>query len=130
MIFNGVFERHPYLYACAVEYEMAWVPHFLERMDYAYTSRSITKSIFKDEKLPSDFFRSNCFVSFSEDPLGVEFRRHIGVDNVMWGSDYPHPESTFPESQRLLTEMLNECTEEEKVKMTYSNCARVFSVGE
>jgi predicted TIM-barrel fold metal-dependent hydrolase len=129
MILSGVFERHPDLCVGAVEYEMAWVPHFLDRMDYVYTSRPFTRYFFKNEMLPSDFFRRNSFVTFTEDPIGVEFRNRIGVDTIMWGSDYPHPESTFPRSQEVLEGMLKDCTEEERVKLTYANCARVFGLG-
>ena len=44
---------------------------------------------------PSDFMRSNVYHSFQEDALGIQLRHMIGVDNLMWGSDYPHAESTF-----------------------------------
>ena len=46
----------------------------------------------------------------------------------MWGSDYPHPESTFPRSQQILEEILTDCTEEEKAKIAGGNCARVYNL--
>jgi hypothetical protein len=52
--------------------------------------------------LPSDFFRRNIVLSFQEDAIGIRLRDIIGVDNMMWGSDYPHSESTFPESRKVL----------------------------
>ena len=48
--------------------------------------------------LPSDFFRRNVVLSFQEDAIGIRLRDVIGVDNMMWGSDYPHSELTFPQS--------------------------------
>jgi hypothetical protein len=48
--------------------------------------------------LPSDFFRRNIVLSFQEDAIGIRLRDVIGVDNMMWGSDYRHSESTFPQS--------------------------------
>jgi predicted TIM-barrel fold metal-dependent hydrolase len=129
MIFSGVFERHPNMFVGAIEYEMAWVPHFLDRMDFNYNNRDgLITHFYKNDELPSDFFRSNCFVGFNEDPIGVEFRRHIGIDNITWGSDYPHPESTFPRSQAVLKEMFKDCTEEEVYKMTFGNIARIFGI--
>lgn len=128
IINSGVFERHPKLYIGAIEYEMAWVPHFLGRLDQVYTDTPFNKYRFKNDLLPSDFFRSNSFVGFSEDPVGVEFRERIGIDNILWGNDYPHPESTFPKSQELLGSMLRDCTDEERIKMTYTNCARIFGL--
>ena len=47
--------------------------------------------------LPSDFFRRNVVLSFQEDAIGIRLRDVIGPDNIMWGSDYPHSESTFPQ---------------------------------
>ena len=56
--------------------------------------------------LPSDFFRGNVVLSFQEDAIGIRLRDVIGVDNMMWGSDYPHSESTFPRSPKILAEIL------------------------
>ena len=57
-------------------------------------------------RLPSDFFRTNCFASFQEDPYGMRMRDLIGVETPMWGSDYPHTESTFPSSRKILADIL------------------------
>ena len=129
MIFSGVFDRYPKLQVGAVEMELSWVPHFLDRMDYNYTQRiqEFTQGYrFKESVLPSDFFHSNIFLSFQEDGLGIQMRDLIGVDNLMWGSDYPHTESTFPRSQQILEEILVDCTEEEKAKIAGGNAARVY----
>jgi hypothetical protein len=52
--------------------------------------------------LPSNFFRRTVVLSFQEDAIGIRLRDVIGVDNTMWGSDYPHSESTFPRSRKIL----------------------------
>ena len=54
----------------------------------------------KIRHFPSDFFRRNVVLSFQEDAIGIRLRDVIGVDNMMWGSDYPHSESTFPQCKR------------------------------
>ena len=51
---------------------------------------------------PSDFFRRNVVLSFQEDAIGIRLRDVIGVENMMWGSDYPHRESAFPQSRKIL----------------------------
>jgi predicted TIM-barrel fold metal-dependent hydrolase len=66
------------------------------------------------------------FYGFQEDGLGIKLRDIIGVDNLLWGSDYPHVESTFPRTQQILGEILAECTEEEKVKIAGGNAARIY----
>ena len=53
----------------------------------------------------------------------------IGVDTLQWGSDYPHPESTFPRSREILDNLLSDCSEEEKAKIAGGNAARVYNLG-
>mgnify|MGYP003694431317 CR=1 FL=1 len=107
MIFSGVFERYPRLTVAIVEFELSWAPHILSSMDYTYRERhgeAIYR--FKDGMRPSDFFHRNVVLSFQEDAIGIRLRDAIGVDNMMWGSDYPHSESTFPQSRKILAEIL------------------------
>jgi predicted TIM-barrel fold metal-dependent hydrolase len=128
MIFTGVFERYPRLRVGTVEHELSWVPHFLERIDYTYTQRARRAwwYRFKGDALPSDFFHRNVFLSFQEDQLGIRDRALIGVDNLMWGSDYPHTETTFPRSQAILERILAGVPAEERQKITSTNVARLY----
>ena len=131
IIFSGVFERYPKLQVGSVEMELSWVPHFLDRIDYTYTQRVQEFSAgyrFKEGALPSDFFHNNVFLGFQEDALGIRDRHIIGVDNLMWGSDYPHIESTFPRSHQIIEEILVDCTEEERAKIAGGNAARVYQL--
>src|SRR3954464_9093670 len=81
---------------------------------------------FKDGMLPSDFFRRNVVLSFQEDAIGVRLRDVIGVDNMMWGSDYPHSESTFPQSRKILAEILAGVPGDEQAKIAGGNTAHVY----
>ena len=128
MIFSGVFERYPNLQVGSVEHELSWVPHFLERLDYTYTQRVQLDSWhrYKEDMLPSDYFHRNVFVGFQEDELGIRLRDVIGVNNLQWGSDYPHQESTFPRTQAILKDILADCSEEDKAKIVCENAARVY----
>ena len=130
MIFTGVFERYPKLQVGSVEMELSWVPHFLDRIDYTYTQRQIEFAPyrFKEDMLPSDYFHRNVFLGFQEDALGIRLRDIIGVDSLLWGGDYPHPESTFPKSHEILDHILSECTEEEKAKIAAGNSVRVYNL--
>src|SRR5215471_9569621 len=127
MIFAGVFERYTNLKLAIVEFELAWVPHVLSSMDYTYRERhgeAIYR--FKDGMRPSDFFHRNVVLSFQEDAVGIRLRDLIGVDNMMWGSDYPHSESTFPQSQKILAQILAGVPEDEYAKIVGSNTARLY----
>ena len=127
LIFSGVFERYPRLKVAIVEFELAWAPHVLSTMDYTYRERHEEALYrFKDGMRPSDFFHRNVFLSFQEDAIGIRLRDAIGVDNMMWGSDYPHSESTFPQSRKILAEILAGVPEEEQAKIAGGNTARLY----
>ena len=78
--------------------------------------------------LPSDYFHRNVFLGFQEDALAIKLRDIIGVDQLLWGSDYPHTESTFPRSRQILEEILADCTDEERAKIAGGNAARVYKI--
>ncbi|GMU78821.1 MAG: amidohydrolase [Acidimicrobiia bacterium] len=129
LIFTGVFERFPGLRVGTVEHELAWIPFFLDQMDYTYTDRPPRGHWhrFRDAgALPSDFWHRNCFASFQEDACGVRLRDVIGVQTLMWGSDYPHTESTFPRSREIVGEFLADVPEDEARAITRDNAARLY----
>jgi len=127
LILSGVFERHPALTLAIVEFELSWAPHLLDTMDYTYRERHEEAIYrFKDGMKPSDFFHRNVVLSFQEDAIGIRLRDVIGPDNMMWGSDYPHSESTFPRSRKILEEILAGVPEDEQAKIVGGTTARVY----
>jgi predicted TIM-barrel fold metal-dependent hydrolase len=127
MLFSGVFERYPALKVVVVEFELSWVPYLLNTMDYTYRERHEEATYrFKDGLLPSDLFHRQVLLSFQEDAVGIRLRDLIGVDNIMWGSDYPHSESTFPRSRQVLAEILAAVPEDEQAKIVGLNAARLY----
>ena len=127
MIFSGVFERHPTLTLAIVEFELSWAPHLLTTMDYTYRERheeAICR--FEHGMRPSDFFHRNVVLSFQEDAIGIRLRDVIGADNMMWGSDYPHSESTFPRSRKILAEILAGVPQDEAARIVGGTTARVY----
>ncbi len=133
MIFTGVFERYPNLQLVIVEFELSWVPYVLTNMDYTYRERHEEALYrFKNDMIPSDFYYRNVRLSFQEDDIGVRLRDVIGVDNMMWGSDYPHSESTFPQSRQILDRILAGVPEDEQAKIVGENAAKLygFDVGQ
>ena len=129
MIFAGVFERHPKLRVGSIEHEVSWVPFFLFQMDYCYTDRPLRGDWhrFADpDARPSHFFRSNCFVSFQEDAVGVRVRDVVGLNTLMWGSDYPHTEATFPRSRKITAEILADVPEDEQALILRDNVSKLY----
>ena len=128
MIFSGVFDRFPKLRVGSVEHELSWVPYFVMRLDWLHNLTPVERGghKFNNDMLPSEVFRQNIFVDLQEDGVGIELRHKIGIDNILWGSDYPHHESTFPRSHEILEDILSDCTEEEKAKIAGGNAARIY----
>jgi len=129
IISTGVLERHPNLHVGIIELGLGWVPFFLQKLDRLYMDGVQAKNLpnmFKNAMLPSDFFHRQVFIGYQEDELGIQLRNIIGVDNIQWGSDYPHPESTWPVSRNVIEENLRECSLVEKTKICGANCARVY----
>ena len=127
MVFSGVFERFPNLKMACVEHELGWIPFFTQRMDVQYKDRpDMAAYRFKDGALPSDFMRRNVYHGFQEDALGIQLRDLIGVDQMLWGSDYPHAESTFPYSKTILDRILDGVPTDERAKMVGLNAAQLY----
>ena len=128
MIFAGVFDRTPKLRIGSVEHEAAWIPHWLKQMDFTYRERPVFTRGWKSRHamLPSEYWQRNMFVEFMEDDLGVQLRDLIGVDNMLWGSDFPHAESTWPKSREFLERIFAGTPEADLRKVTSENAARMF----
>jgi predicted TIM-barrel fold metal-dependent hydrolase len=128
LILSGTFERHPALRVGSVEHDLGWVPYFLDRLDYTYAQgyRRAGQIRYRDGALPRHFFQRNVFVSFQEDAMGIRERAAIGVDTLMWGSDYPHTESTFPRSREIVDRQLRGVPADERASITHRNVARLY----
>ncbi|HEV8713823.1 MAG TPA: amidohydrolase family protein [Candidatus Binatia bacterium] len=127
MIFAGVCERYPGLRVGSVEHEISWAPHWLKQMDYTYRERPVYSGYkSKEGLLPSDYWHRNLFAVFQEDEVGVQLRHRIGIDNMLWGNDFPHSESTWPKSREFLEQMFAEVPVEDRRKLTCDNAVRIF----
>ena len=78
--------------------------------------------------LPSQYWRRNFYCTFEDDPLGIMTRDFIGTETMMWGNDYPHGDSVFPHSQQVLSEILSDCTDEERWQMTVKNVVELYNL--
>jgi predicted TIM-barrel fold metal-dependent hydrolase len=77
---------------------------------------------------PSEYFHRNIFVSLTYDQLAIENRRLIGVDNLVWGSDYPHGQTTYPNSREILGNLLYGVPAYEARKIIRDNAIRLFQI--
>jgi predicted TIM-barrel fold metal-dependent hydrolase len=128
IIFAGVFDRYPKLKLGSVEHEAAWVPHLWHRMDFIYGERIEMAGGYRSKRglLPSEIWRENIFVEFMEDAIGIGMHEIIGADNLQWGNDYPHAESTWPRSMDFLDRAFAGQSEEVRRKITSENAAKMY----
>ena len=100
----------------------------LKQMDFTYRERPVFTKGWRSKEglLPSDYWRRNMFVEFMEDDLGIKLRDVIGVENMLWGSDFPHAESTWPRSQEYLDRLFTGVSAGDRRKITAENAAGMF----
>ncbi len=99
MIFGGVFERHPRLKLVFTEQGLAWVGDTLKELDSINIDTFHTARSDQLPRLPSEYWAQNCYVCASFlAPFEVPLRYECGIPNLMWGTDYPHVESTWPDT--------------------------------
>jgi predicted TIM-barrel fold metal-dependent hydrolase len=125
-IFAGVFERHPNLTIVVAEAGLGWAAYMLDRMDREYEEKGMARTLKLSAK-PSDIFRQHMYISFQEEAEGG-LRRipEFGVDNVIWASDYPHPDSCWPHSRQFVDTHLGLLGAEVKRKVTCDNAVRLY----
>lgn len=125
MVFCGALERHPGLRLVLAESGVGWLPYFLARMDAEWRALG-DKLDYAPAIAPSELFRRQVHATFEEEPLAEQFIPLLGADSCMWASDYPHTDSTFPESRRAIEESLGGLAAEDRRKVTATNCARLY----
>jgi predicted TIM-barrel fold metal-dependent hydrolase len=131
LIWGGVFERHPRLRLAITESTTVWVPETLALLDFRYAETPYSAKLGDYRShlsmKPSDYFRRQVFLGASCMPRReVELRHQIGVANLMWGSDYPHPEGTWPETAQQMTAAFHGVPEDELAAMLGGNAARLY----
>ena len=98
MLVSGVFHRFPDLRIVSVENDIGWVPHYLYKLKDAFEQFQYFIGYDLPDS-PIEYFHRNVWFTFQDDPVGVQHLDMIGTHQVMWGSDYPHGDSTWPDSQ-------------------------------
>jgi predicted TIM-barrel fold metal-dependent hydrolase len=127
LICGGVAEHHPRLRFVGAEFETGWVAHFLQRLDHAtYRARAEASPDLTME--PSEYFHRQFYVTFEDDELGLRQRDVIGVENMLWGNDYPHHDAIWPESKTVLDRIFAGVPDDEARKMTWDNVVGLYGI--
>jgi predicted TIM-barrel fold metal-dependent hydrolase len=123
MIFSGTLERHPRVRLVLGESGIGWIPYILQRMDAEWEDQ------FKDLALtmpPSAYWRRQCKATFQTDPIGIKLLDDLGAENVMWGSDFPHPDGVWPDSQEYIQKELGHLPADVRRKIVCENAGRFY----
>ena len=130
MVFGGVFDRFPNLRVGFTEQRGGWISHELRNLDSCYLDPDREFSD-NPERLPSEYWRSNCFVGASfMARFETDARSEIGVETITWGSDYPHVEGTWPNTQLALRNTFAGVPETEVRMMLGTNAVRLYGLDE
>jgi predicted TIM-barrel fold metal-dependent hydrolase len=125
VIGKAVLERYPRIRISFGESGIGWLPYALDRMDFEWEDR------FRDLGLtmkPSDYWRRQCKATFQFDRIGTKLVDDIGVESLMWGSDYPHPDGVWPESSKYIEEQFGHLPPDVTRKITCENAGRFYGL--
>lgn len=123
IIYGGVLEVHPKLKVVIGESGIGWIPYILDHMDLEWEDQ------FKDLNLtmkPSQYWRRQCFATYQSDPIGLRLLDILGEDNVMWGSDFPHPDGVWPDSREFIDRELSAIDAATRRKIVCDNAMQLY----
>jgi predicted TIM-barrel fold metal-dependent hydrolase len=130
LILTGVFDRFPKLQIYWAENNIGWIPYFYQQMDQAYkVNCSWAERLLglkRLSRLPSEYLKEHAHWGFWDDPIGMEVRRHVGVDRIMWSTDFPHIVTRWPESRKLVDEQFVGVPEQERHAILAGNAVKFF----
>ena len=127
-VFGGVFERHPALKIVCAEADAGWAPHYMYRMDHAYKRHRHWMNGRELSRLPSDYFRENIYMTFQDDWSAFQVRHLLNVERLMWASDFPHSDSTWPNSRQVLAEQAGALTAYERDRIVHDNVRELYGL--
>jgi len=128
LIFGGVFERVPELNVVCVEADAGWAAHWMYRADHAMTHHRNWLGHATLSRLPSEYFRANVSVTFQDDWVAFQTTHLVNHERLLWASDHPHADSTFPHSQRVLAEQTAHLSDDVRDDIVWRNCARLYGL--
>ena len=126
LLWSPVLRKFPDLRVALSEGGIGWIPYFLDRVDWIYERHHPWTGQDFGDQLPSQVFRERIVTCFIDDPTGIEARHRVGVDRITWEADYPHSDSTWPQSPERLMKSLPGVPDDEINAMTHENAMRHY----
>ena len=127
-MWSGVLVKFPKLKLSYAESQMGWLPYILERIDDVWEDNQGWAQTKHIPEPPSSYFHKNMWMSFFKDQTGIDNRYKIGIDRITFETDYPHSDSTWPETRAVAAKLLDGLTDDEVYKVVRGNAIELFSL--
>jgi predicted TIM-barrel fold metal-dependent hydrolase len=126
LVFSPVFTKFPDLKVAMSEGGIGWIPYLMEKVETVWHHHAHYNAYVGRERNPAEVFRKHIYGCFIEDDFGIEARDKIGIENIMFESDYPHSDSTWPKSRKRLADGLANVPDEEASLISEMNARMLF----
>ena len=130
----GIFERHPRLRLVMAESGVGWLPWIVQELDYRFWRLWEAREFWEQRgsieltTKPSELFRRHVWVSFQDDHVAMSLLKFYGEGHVMWASDYPHPDSTWPNSRAIIDKQMADLPPAVRRQLTRDNAADLYGL--
>src|SRR3954454_8509321 len=128
LLWSRVLKQFPDIRIALSEGGTGWIPYFIDRLDRTYDMHHLWTGQDFGDQLPSEVFRERFLTCFISDPVGVQLRDQIGIDNIAWECDYPHSDSSWPHAPEELAAVAADVSDADVDidKMTHENAMRWY----
>ena len=131
IIFSGACEKYPDLRFVMGECGAGWVPFALDRMDHIFDDGQYERKFDPPFTLkPSEYWFRQGYTTFQEEHSVGQIAHLVGFDNLMWGSDYPHPDSVWPDSREIIQETLGNLEPAAAKQIVRDNAVNLYHMGQ
>ena len=132
LVMSGVFDRFPKLQIYWAENNVGWLPYFYEQIDHEYETNRFWAERYlglpKLKRRPSEYLKEHAYWGFFEDHVGVRLRHEVGVDRMMWSTDFPHVVTRWPHSLKILESQMAGVPQPERWQMVAGNAIKFFKL--
>jgi predicted TIM-barrel fold metal-dependent hydrolase len=130
----GILERHPKLRMVMAEAGTGWLPWLVQELDYRHWRLWEAKEFWADkggialETKPTELFKRQIYATFQEDEAAMSLIPFFGDGHLLWASDYPHPDSVWPNSRTAIERQMKHLSPEMRQKLTRDNAAKLYGL--
>jgi predicted TIM-barrel fold metal-dependent hydrolase len=127
-VWSDVPVKFPRLKYALSEGGIGWIPYFRERIDYTYDRHRFWTGMNREGRMPSQIMDEQLICCWIDDPVGIEMRHKMNIDMICWECDYPHSDSTWPQSPEQFWKQMQaaHCSDDDIEKISHRNAMRLY----